>query len=373
MDPARRYPFLKSMLEPFEVRRQRTLALCIAAIAVTGQARSFAVATTMARWLGTQLQSAINRFYRLLRNDHLDEQTMVAQWAKTLCRDKTKPLLIAVDWTEWHSGLRMLVAAVVTGRRAIPVAARAFAQRIWRGSQNTRENDFLRLLAAALKQAHLDAILLCDRGFRRVSWLTMIDRHGLSFVVRLMDDVHVQLDGRSVALKDIELRRGRILDLGEVALRADAKHAFRVVGYRKKGASQTWWLATNLTDPPSRILSLYDRRMTIEEQFRDLKGKRFGAKLSWTRFRDPLQLARFVMLLAIALLIWMLTGHHAANKQPTLQLVSKSKGPRQSFVTIGLRLAGLDPPPLRLTDVSLLQWLPAPDLRAIAGSSRGGK
>jgi hypothetical protein len=30
-------------------------------------------------------------------------------------------LRIALDWTEWHHDLKMLVASVIVGRRAIPV------------------------------------------------------------------------------------------------------------------------------------------------------------------------------------------------------------------------------------------------------------
>jgi hypothetical protein len=85
------------------------------------------------------------------------------------------------------------------------------------------------------------------------------------------------------------------------------------------------------------VLALYDRRMTAEEQFRDTKGRRFGGKLVWTHFRDPEALARLVTLLAVALLIWTMTGIVAADLKPSLRLRSRRKGPRQSFVTIGIR------------------------------------
>jgi hypothetical protein len=303
-----------------------------------------------------------------LRNARIDEQTMVARWAKTLQRGNNE-LLIAIDWTEWSRGLRLLVAAVVVERRAIPVCVRGFAQRIWRRSQNTRENDFLRLLSAALKQAKIGATILCDRGFRRVSWLKLIDTHGLRFVVRLMDDVHVEINGQKRPLSSVSLDPGKVLDLGSVALRIDGKFSFRVIGYRAKGAKQIWWLATNRKDDPAIVLSLYDRRMTVEEQFRDLKGKRFGVKLSWTQFRDPVQLARFMMLLAMALLIWLIEGRAAVARRPDLRMTSKSKGHRQSLITIGLRL-GVSIP---LTHGRLRFWLPPPQLREILGSSLGGK
>jgi hypothetical protein len=102
-------------------------------------------------------------------------------------------------------------------------------------------------------------------------------------------------------------------------------------------AHEPWWVATSESGSAKHALALYDRRMTVEEQFRDTKCRRFGAKLSWTQFRDPGALARFVTLLAVALLIWTLAGIVAAEIDPSLRLRSRRKGPRHSFVAIGTR------------------------------------
>jgi hypothetical protein len=40
--------------------------------------------------------------------------------------------------------------------------------------------------------------------------------------------------------------------------------------------------------------------MTIEEQFRDTTGCRFGVRLEWTQFRTPTDLARFTLLVGVA-------------------------------------------------------------------------
>ena len=126
MDPYKRYPFLSSLLSPFEKRHQTVLSVVIAAVVVTGQARSFAIATTLARWSRIRLDSAVNRFYRLLRNERIDELTMVSQWARHLCRGATRELLIPIDWTEWHRDLRMLAAVAVVGKRAVPLMVRVY-------------------------------------------------------------------------------------------------------------------------------------------------------------------------------------------------------------------------------------------------------
>jgi hypothetical protein len=354
-------------------RHRKTIAIVIAAIAATGQARSFAIATTMSTWLGTRLDSAINRLYRLLGNQRIDYLAFARQWAAILCRSADRHLLVAVDWTEWHSDLRMLVAAVVAGKRAIPLLTQAFTKAVRVRSQNSRENTFLRLLAQVLREAGLTATLLCDRGFRRASWLALLQQLELGFVVRLMDDVSVELGDERMSLRDVLLCPGRILDMGPVRLRSDNAVTVRVIGYWAPDAKEPWWLATSSDGSPRHILRLYDRRMSVEEHFRDWKGRRFGVKLIWTQFKDPDALTRFVTLLAVALLIWFVTGVSAALRKPSLRLRSRKKGPRQSFVTIGLRLHGLDPGGRHLTQRLIRTLLGAPALREIAGAVVGGK
>jgi hypothetical protein len=365
---------LRALLSPFEKRHRKTLGLVIAAIAVTGQARSFAIATTISRWLGTRLDSAVNRFYRLLRNSRVDYTQFVEQWARLLVRGPERHLLIAIDWTEWHHELRMLVAAVVAGKRALPLYAQAFKRIIRRRSQNSRENTFLRVLGDGLKRAGIRATILCDRGFRRASWIALLQELKLDFVVRLMSDVYVQLaSGERVALQDILLTPGQCVDLGAVALRSDGVTSVRIIGYWAPSAKEPWWIATSETCRASMVLKLYDRRMTVEEQLRDSKGRRFGVKLFWTQFRDPEALGRFMMLLAVALLMWTLTGFVAAFYDPSLRLRSRKKGPRQSYVTIGLRILCLEHEPVRLTVQSIGWLLEPPTLRRVAGASVGGK
>jgi hypothetical protein len=374
VDPMKKYPFLRSLLSPHPRWHQKTAAWVIAAIAAAGQARSFAIATMLARWTGVRLDSAVNRFYRLLRNERFDEVQFVAQWARHLATSPDRHLLLGVDWTEWHHGIRMLAAAAVSGKRAVPLWVQACSAVVRTRSQNTRENTFVRVLAEALRQAGVTATLLCDRGFRRVSWLKLLEQLRLAFVVRLMDDVQVELEpGRKVALAQVPLARGRVIDLGRVPLRSDGAVEVRVVGYWARGSKEPWWLATNRTDAPSRILSLYDRRMTVEECFRDTKGRRFGVKLSWTQFRDPQALARFCLFLAVALYIWLLAGVEAARRDPSLRMPCRRKGPRQSYVTIGLRITAANGCPFPLTLATCARALEPPSLRRIAGSGRGGK
>jgi hypothetical protein len=107
-----------------------------------------------------------------------------------LCQGRER-VLLALDWTEWHHDLRRLVAAVVVGCRAIPVQAAAFSKTQIPRSQNLRETTFLQLLVHTLRALEQAAVVIWDRGFRRVRWLRHCPELPPAFVVRLVSDVMV--------------------------------------------------------------------------------------------------------------------------------------------------------------------------------------
>jgi Transposase DDE domain len=374
VDPQKKYPILSSLVRPFSGKHRGTLALVISAIAVAGEARSFAVAQRMASWGGRRMKGQLNRFYRLMANLRIDDTLLARQMADLLCEKPTRRLLVSIDWTEWHHQRRLLAASITVGKRAVPLFVQAFFQRVWRRSQNTRENHFLRALAAELREVAVKAIVLCDRGFRRVSWIVLLQQLQLGFVIRLQSDVLVEIEpGTRVALSDILLTQGVLVDLGLVPVRSDGAVVVRVIGYWAPGAHEPWWLATSETTDARHVLKLYDRRMTVEEHFRDSKGCRFGARLFWTQFQNPVALGRFFMLLGAAMLLWSLTGRAAAKRDPTLRMVSRSKGPRQSYLTIGLRILRAGESAVYLAAFALRRFLEPPALRRVAGASVGGK
>lgn len=360
----RHYPVLRVLLKPFHRTQQKTLFWVMRAILHVGTGASLGIAAWLADRHGIRLDSALNRLYRLLRNSRVSDLDLSRQMLRIFTERLGERLLIPVDWTEWHPPLRMLVAAVVVGSRAIPIHVAAFAKHLVPRSQNVRENNFARTLAMLLEDVGRQAVILCDRGFRRVSFLGLLLKLHLGFVVRLIDDVHVHLsDGTCCALEDLGLAPGQFLDLGIVALRQDAAVDVRVIGIWKLGAAEPWWLATNLTDSVAEVAALYDRRMCVEQQFRDVKGCRFGSKLFWAQLRKPEHLARMTLLLGIALFIWTAAGAVAVAARADWRFTHKTKGARLSYVTIGRRVLGSLTAAMPLTARLVQQHLPAPTLR----------
>ena len=273
----------KRILSPLRKSQRTVIALVVAALATLGQASSLAIAAGLAQRTGAEVPSALVRFYRLLHNRRVEDALISRQMLRTLAK-RTELLLISLDWTEWHPPLRMLLASVVTGTRAVPVSWATFIKTAIVRSQNCWENTFLKMMVMMLEEARVTACFLADRGFRRASFIKLLlENAAHTFVVRLADNVMIENEAGKRLLRKVGLQPGQAMDLGRVKLRQDAAVTVRVVGIWARGRREPWWLATNRTDPLGHIVSLYDRRMTIEEQIRDTKGARFGFALVWTQ------------------------------------------------------------------------------------------
>lgn len=333
MHPLEKYPVLATLLSRFRKSQQKTLALFIASIAEVAQARTRRLAAHVSRTLGIQLGSAMTRFYRLLANPRIKDEELTKQQLHLLGEGRT--LLIAIDWTKWPNRLQMLLASVVAHNRAIPVQTLVTQDSdIW---QNRCEERFLARLARTLKALGQKAILVFDRGFHRVAWIQRLLQIGQGFLVRLVSNLTIQAEGEQPRLlSSVSLKRGECLDLGWVWLRQDQAVRVRVVGIWGKDQKEPWWLATNLNLPLFRLASLYHKRMDIEEQIRDTKGCRFGLGLEWTQFQTPKYLARLMLLVGMALVLWLTAGYAKAQKHRWARMVCKRKGARLSLVEVGI-------------------------------------
>ncbi len=309
-----------------------------------------------------QLGSALTRLYRFLRNERFDNWLLTGQLLRLLGGRKQQ-VLLALDWTAWQDRFSVLTASVCTGTRSIPVAVSACHKRSLARSQNLWEETFLRLAVDRLRAAEVCAVWLCDRGFHRVRWLERLLGLRQQFVVRLHRDVTVHLPERTCLLKSLVIAPGQRIDLGWVELRADKLVRVRVIGVWAAGAREAWWLATNLTNRVSKVVALYDRRMGIEEQFRDVKGVHFGMKLKWTQFTRAEYVERMYLLVAVALLLWTVVGRAVEQAEPKVRLVSKQKGARLSLARVGSYYWRIVAARVKLTARFVREHLPPPHLR----------
>jgi hypothetical protein len=258
----------------------------------------------------------------------------------------------------------MLGAAVVVGCRAIPVQAAAFSKSDIPRSQNLRETTFLQLLVHTLRTLEQAAVVLGDRGVRRVSWLGHLQALRQALVVRLRPDVLVFHGSRGgQPWRDWHLQPGHAVDLGWVGRRQDRAVPARVVGVWAPGPREPWGLATDLPAPLGELVALDDRRLAVEEQFRETTGCRFGVQLEWAQFRTPAYLARFTLLVGVALVLWTAVGQAVAKTTPQVRLPCKQKGPRISLLRVGIQFVGKLAPLVYIGVHCIRAHLPRPRFR----------
>lgn len=357
---------LEGLLGSLRKSQRTVIILVVEALASLRQAASISIALVLAQRTGCRVPSALIRFYRLLHNPRIDDLA-ISRRMLSLLGQRTSPVILALDWTEWHSDLRVLSASAAIGTRAIPIYVAAFLKTRILRSQNAWEESFLEILVLLLREAGVTACFLADRGFRRVSFIRLLlKQSGHTFVVRLVEKVVVETSRHSTTLQKWGLKAGQAVDLGWVKLRQHDAVEVRVVGLWKRGAREPWWLATNADLPLGRLAALYDRRMAIEEQFRDTKGGRFGFALVWTQLTAPAALARFLLLLGVTIFIMTAVGQAIVEERPDIRLPCKIKGPRLSLLHVALLWGPAFARSSPLSTRFIVEHLPPPVLRDFA-------
>jgi hypothetical protein len=359
------YPVLAELLKPFRLSQVKTLVAVLSALLEVGAMRSLAIAQCLSAHLGVQVDSALTRFYRLVANERIENELLSEVLLAALAQ-KPGDVLIALDWTEWVREKRVLVAAVIVGTRAIPVAAATHRKATFLRSQNAFENDFLLRLKAILSRLGIRVVILADRGFRRAKLIRVLSTElQLGFVIRLIDDVAVLTNGRWSRLRDFHLQPGQACELGVVDLGRDRSNRVpvRVVGIRALGQKQTWWLATSESCSLSHVAAMYDRRMAVEEQFRDVKGSSFGFQMEWTQFDREDHIDRLFLLVGIVVFVLIGIGRLVSQSRPHVRFRHPEKGPRQSYLTVGQSWARWAVLHLNLALSAMIRAVPKPAYR----------
>jgi hypothetical protein len=250
----KRYRLLREFAKGLRQAQAKTLLALARALIGCGQVRSFALAGQLAKFSGIRFKSALQPRPRRgwVHNDHVDDLACWSALAGRLVQAGGRRLLVAVDWTEWKNNLRVLNAALCVDSRAIPVLVQAFSKTDIPRSQNTRENTFLHLLVRLCERME-QAVLIFDRGFRRVSFLKELRWLKQPFIVRLAAKVRVVSGPYQGLLSHHPLRPGQLIDLGPCALRQARPVTVRIIGVWALGQEESrhWrdWPPTSPASP----------------------------------------------------------------------------------------------------------------------------
>jgi len=272
------------------------------------------------------------RIHRFLDNENVDLSVLMKCW----CRFVAMMLLysssfrtylpVLVDIT-WVNGEKYLVAAIPFFYRSIPIAFRRFTDEEIRSgtSQNLIEEAFFAWLKDAL--SGYEVVIVADRGFRRASLLKYLRGLGLHYVIRVCGNVWISTHENARKkhtgiLGDIKVKPGQRIGIHNAAYqntlrvptnlilgRLEAERVKKLKARRiktkggKKKKLEPWYIATDLHDL-NMAYGFYEKRMWIEEMFRDLKSRFHwcGYKVETEERREMLTFCMMVSYTIVALL-----------------------------------------------------------------------
>jgi hypothetical protein len=240
--------------------------------------------------------------------------------------------VILVDWTQTMAGKHeVLVAATPIGGRALPLYLEVHPLKML--GNTAVEDRFLGALCETLP-AGCRPIVLSDAGFKGPFFDSVVAR-GWNFVGRVRGTAKaLTSDLVRVVTKEEFYAQATVTprDLGRYNLFVGNPRPCRLVLVRKRrkpgpkkppprckeerelrqAALDPWLLATSLSSGDAAyIVSLYARRMQIEETFRDAKNHRFGWCLSDARTSTPQRTLMLLLLAIFAMTIATLVGLRA--------------------------------------------------------------
>jgi Transposase DDE domain len=282
----------------------------------------------------TSPKHGIKRVDRLVGNPRLAMQkwSFLAAIARHLVSGCARPVIL-VDWTQVSGDHQGLVAAVPVGGRALPIYFEVHPLK--KLGNAAVEASFLASLRSILP-ANCLPIIVSDAGFKG-PFFEAVQALGWDFLGRVRGTAKaVTVDGQVISKKMFYARASITpKELGRFGLFVGQQIDCRLVLVRKRrkpgpkpppprnkeeremrqSALDPWLLATSLADGDAAyVVSLYAKRMQIEECFRDAKNHRFGWSLSDVRTASLHRAAVILLLAVIAMVVVTLIGLNAERR-----------------------------------------------------------
>lgn len=281
----------------------KTLAALVAA-ALSVERISLA---NLGRHMLGSVKHQIKRCWRFCANDRIETADAMRGIVGRLLKKRKKTLLVALDWVAIKDFQTLMASAVLKGR-STPLCWASTTNHVYEGhkSRNAFEESLLLVLRSMIPET-ITVILLADRGFGRCALAAFCRRQHFSYLIRIQPKVCVKFRGFAGKLLDYPVFKGIAKVLTDVAYRADGAVTQNIVVCWRKHLppkrDECWFLMTDLNGTAAELCTLYGRRMTIEQLFRDHKSKRNGWSLRDTQITLPERLDRLLLILAIAYLL----------------------------------------------------------------------
>jgi hypothetical protein len=207
-------------------------------------------------------------------------------------------LCINVDYTTIRDDFLILMASItVNGEKGIMCyfSMRNYPKKKGRLSLIKMEEAFLRELKHILPKGYEYAII-GDRGFGNDRIVSLCEKLGFNYVLRITESLNIELDGKTLKLASFKEKNA----LFEATVKKWKKKIKFCINTNKKNLeSNTWYIMTNLK--VGNIAEIYANRFKIEKLFQDLKSSGFNIENSKIKKYDKMKRLLFCIGLAHAI------------------------------------------------------------------------
>lgn len=280
----------------------------------------------------SQKLSKVKMLSRLLDNQHI----RVRSWYEPVARELLTTVVnhgqvirLVVDGTKVGNGHQLLMVALAYRRRTLPIAWTWV--RAKRGHSSAQKQLALLAYVHGLVPDGASVPIAGDSEFGAIDVLRRLDQWGYALRQKGSHLLYLTSQSTWQRCACLVTQPGQSCWLDSVLLTQKFAYPTRFLALWRKGESEPWLLATNLSSV-RETQKLYAVRMWIEEMFADFKGHGFDLEAS--RLDHFLRLSRLT--LAVALLyVWIVTFGSQAIKNGKRRLVDRSDRRDLSIFRIG--------------------------------------
>ena len=237
----------------------------------------------------------------------------VREWYRPVVESLVKAAAVGgqihllIDSSKVGFSHRLLMVGIAYRRRALPLAWTWV--RSSKGHSTTRKQVNLLHYVQKLVPEGVKVSLAGDCEFKSTLLIEYLDFWGWDYALRQPKQHLMMPFGHKLfqRIDSFDIRPGTMIWLGRVVLTQASAYPTNLVLYWKRGEKEPWYLATNLPGPHGAI-TLYRRRMWLEEMFGDMKGH--GFDLEATHLRHFLRLSRLTLAVCLLYLWLVAAGEH---------------------------------------------------------------
>jgi hypothetical protein len=296
-----------------DIHAKRIMSLAHATLGVI-QSGSLAVCTIgqgLAVARSGSTKHAIKQVDRLLSNDGIDVDAVLARWVPFVVGSRTS-INVAMDWTDFAADNQatIMLSLLTSHGRATPLIWLSVDKATLAKRRCGYEHQVLVRLAEILS-AEVRVRIIADRGFGDQKLYKMLSEElDFDYLIRFRGNIMVTDEGgRTQAAAAWAGPKGRARKLPNAQVTAERYTVGAVVCVQDPAMKEPWCLATNITGETARtLINLYGKRWEIECGFRDTKDLHFGMGMSTARVRTPDRRDRLWLLNAFAVTLLTLLG-----------------------------------------------------------------